>query len=250
MGFDEYEKENHPAEWQGDFLAYPGFGLYFSFRQEIQFLFPVSGVDGAQGIVGQQPVLHHQCGHRAGAGGVEEGIVPHAEAAGNEKLRALFCQQPGLDFGIAHGFMGKVGLHLLELQLFFAEATGLAADAVELEALLVVVTGNQPGLGIEADTESHAQLLVAHGFGEFRRFLQAGDVAVERALHIGGGFHDLPVFLAVGRQYLLPVKAGAVHAFGIAGMGLAIGAIGFHGMGLPSQLNWSRIWTSLVMPLS
>lgn len=34
--------------------------------------------------MGEQTVFYHQRGHRAGAGGVEEGIMTDAEAAGDE----------------------------------------------------------------------------------------------------------------------------------------------------------------------
>ena len=53
----------------------------------------------------QQSVLDHQSGDRSGAAGVEDGIVAYTEAARDEKLRAFFRQDPGLEFRIAHSFV-------------------------------------------------------------------------------------------------------------------------------------------------
>ena len=180
----------------------------------------------------QQPVLDHQGGDRAGATGVEDGIVAYAEAAGDEKLRALFRQDSGLEFWIAHGFVLKLGLDLFQAELFFVEAAILAADAVELEALLLIIAGNIACFGVEADAEGHAQLLVAHGLGKFCRFLETGDIAVKGALHIGGSLHNLAFFLIIGSQNSFPVDASAVYSLGIAGVGLAVGTISFHGEAL------------------
>ncbi len=67
----------------------------------------------------QQSVLDHQSGDRSGAAGVEDGIVAYTEAARDEKLRSFFCQNPGLEFGIAHGLVRKLWLDLFQVKLFF-----------------------------------------------------------------------------------------------------------------------------------
>ena len=67
----------------------------------------------------QQSVLDHQSGNGTGTAGVEDGIVAYAEATGDEKLRSFFCQNPGLEFGIAHGLVRKLWLDLFQVKLFF-----------------------------------------------------------------------------------------------------------------------------------
>ena len=67
----------------------------------------------------QQSVLDHQSGDRSGAAGVEDGIVAYAEATGDEKLRAFFRQDSGLEFRIAHGLVRKLWLDLFQVKLFF-----------------------------------------------------------------------------------------------------------------------------------
>ena len=67
----------------------------------------------------QQSVLDHQSGNGTGTTGVEDGIVAYTEATGDEKLRAFFCQNPGLEFWIAHGLVRKLWLDLFQVKLFF-----------------------------------------------------------------------------------------------------------------------------------
>ena len=83
----------------------------------------------------QQSVLDHQSGDGPGAAGVEDGIVAYAEATGDEKLRAFFRQDPGLEFRIAHGLVFQFGLDLLQVKLLFVETASLATYAVKLNPL-------------------------------------------------------------------------------------------------------------------
>lgn len=77
----------------------------------------------------QQSVLDHQSGDRSGAAGVEDGIVAYTEATRDEKLRAFFRQDPGLEFRIAHSF----DMYLQKGARQFAE---------HLKSVLLIISGN------------------------------------------------------------------------------------------------------------
>ena len=94
--------------------------------------------------------------------------------------------------------MLQLRLNLLQSQLFFGEAAVFAAYAVKLKALLFKIFGNIACFRIQTDAERHAQLFVAHSFSKLRSFLQAADVAVERAFNVGSSLHELQFFLVIG----------------------------------------------------
>ena len=66
------------------------YNLHFAFIHNPQLAFPVPGIDGAQRVMGQQAVFHHQRGDRAVAVGGKDGVVSHAETADDKQLHALF----------------------------------------------------------------------------------------------------------------------------------------------------------------
>ena len=111
-------------------------GSDFILVHDAKLPLPVAGINRPQRIVGQQAVFRYERRYGSGAVHVENRVVAYAEAAGNEKLHAVLGKEPGLHFRIAHGFVVELRLHLLQPQLFFRDAAGLAADAVKLEALL------------------------------------------------------------------------------------------------------------------
>ena len=145
--------------------------------------------------MGQQAVFDDERRDGAGAGGVEECVMPDTEPAGDEEFHALIGKELCLELRVAHGFMLQLRLDLLETELFLGEAAVLAADAVALEALLRVETRDVARFGIKSDAEGQAEPLIAHRLGKLRRLLQPRDVAVEGTLDIGRRLHDPALFL-------------------------------------------------------